>query len=124
MHRPFIIPGGPIVGLGGELGEGFRMRLGYELAIKSRYAMLSTSVDTDYTTNAVAAVTLKSAWGLGLLGAGIGIPVRAFPYVATGARLEGDIFLGPVGFVASADIWLFAPGRPHATGTLLGMLSF
>lgn len=124
LHRPFIIPGGPIVGLGGELGQGFRMRLGYELAIKSRYAMLSTSVDTDYTTNAVAAVTLKSAWGLGLLGAGVGIPVRAVPYVATGARLEGDIFLGPVGFVASADIWLFAPGRTHATGTLLGVISF
>lgn len=100
------------------------MRLGYELAIKSRYAMLSTSVDTDYTTNAVAAVTLKSAWCLGLLGAGIGIPVRAVPYGATGARLEGDIFLGPVGFVASADIWLFAPGRTRATGTLLGVLSF
>ena len=110
LHRPFIIPGGPIVGIGGELGAGFRMRLGYELAIESRYAMLSTSVDTDYPTNAVAAVILKSAWGLGLLGAGIGVPVRAAPYVATGARLEGDILL--------------APGRTHATGTLLGMISF
>lgn len=124
LHRPLLIPGGPIVGFGGELGDGFRMRLGYELAIKSRYAMLSTSVDTDYTKNAVAAFTLKSAWGLGLLGAGIGIPVRALPYVATGARLEGDIFLGPVGFVASADIWLLAPGRTFATGTLLGVIAF
>jgi hypothetical protein len=86
--------------------------------------MLSTSVDTDYVSNTVAAVTLKSAWGMGVLGAGVGIPVRIAPHVASGARLEGDIFLGPVGFVASADVWLFAPGRTHVAGTLLGVVSF
>ncbi|MDB4942152.1 MAG: hypothetical protein JWP97_1686 [Labilithrix sp.] len=124
LHRPVIIPGGPIVGFGAQLGDGFRMRLGYEVAVVSRRAMVQATVDTDYDRHAVAALTASTAWALGLVGVGVGVPVRVAPELATGARLQGDVFLGPVGFVASADVWLFAPERPHVTGTLLGVLSF
>lgn len=124
LHRPLVIPGGPLVGIGGEINEGFRMRFGYELAVKSRHALLSASVDTDFAKNAVSALTLKGVMTNGFLGGGLGVPVRLAPELASGVRIEGDLFLGPVGFVTSADVWLFAPEKTHATFTLLGVVSF
>lgn len=124
LHRPVVIPGGVLVGIGGQIGEGFRMRGGYELAVGSRHALLSASADTDFSRHVVTALTLKAVTTTGFFGGGLGVPVRVAPEVASGVRIEGDVFLGPVGFVTSADVWLFAPEKAHATFTLLGVVSF
>jgi hypothetical protein len=130
LRHHAILNGGPIVGVGSAIGDGFRTRLGYEMGflgrrdIVKRHLLTSVAVDTDFTRNVVAAVTAKGVTTLGLFGLGIGLPVRLAPEVATGVRLEGDFFVGPLGFVLSGDVWLAAPGKTKGTVTLLVAISF
>jgi hypothetical protein len=132
LRHHVILDGGPIIGVGGALGagDGFRMRLGYEAGflgtreITKRSWPGSLVADTDFTRSLVLAATVKHVSTLGLFGLGLGVPVRVLPDVATGLRIEGDFFLGPLGFVISGDVWMFAPVRPRGTVTLLGAISF
>lgn len=102
--------GGPFVGLGGTVGPngGFNTRIGYEFAAPAQ-VVYSVSADTDWSTRVVLAPTveLASPWVVLLpsFAAGLGLPVQFAPTIEVGARVQGAMHLGPVGFVTSVDLY-------------------
>ena len=100
--------GGPLVGIGGTTGDqgGFRMRFGYEVAAPE-WLLYSVSADTDFGDLLKAAPTIEVASSQVLIlpsfGIGVGAPVLILPEVQVGARVQGTMQFGPVGFVTSLD---------------------
>jgi hypothetical protein len=111
--------GGPFLGIGGAPGAdgGFRTRLGYEVAAPS-FLLYSLTADTDWNTRVVVTpmVELASPWMFIVpsFGLGVGLPVRVTPDVMVGARIQGSMHLGPLGFVTTVDLYptLLRAGSP------------
>lgn len=122
----FFFHGGPVLGLGSEIGHGFRARGAYDIGLGGRTVLGTLAVDTDFEREVVATPLVKvaSPWLVFSPGFGVGVPVRAAPFRETGLRVEADL-VGPVlGVVASADVWLATPDHPRVTWTVLSTFNF
>ncbi len=121
---PTVSLGGPYVGLGGEVDDGFRMRLGVEFGL-GRYLVASANVDTSFDGTWVLAPVLEAAtpivFILPSLAGGAG-PVFRFDGGAAraGVRLQATLHL-LLGFVVCIDVY---PASNASSGfteaTLLG----
>lgn len=113
--------GGPLVGLGGELDEGFRARLGYEIGF---HELGIAGLDADFDFDGVAVVSPRVEFALPQiailpsLGAGLGVPVRIADETQVGGRLQltATIFAS---FVTSLDYY---PKDDFWEATMLGVV--
>jgi hypothetical protein len=88
--RP-IYQGGPVLAVGGDLDDGFRMRAGWEVGVHA-LVLASLSAETNFRDEVVATPLLEGAlpaFGpLPSLAAGLGAPVRLAPDVNAGLRIQ------------------------------------
>lgn len=123
-EAPPFTNGGPLLGLGG--GSGFLVRFGYDVARKPWF-LCQLAVDTNLRDRVVVAPALVLAAPallfLPSVGAGFGLPVQLAPEVRVGARLQLDLMLYAVGFVASVDLFPASGAQAgKAQVALLGQL--
>lgn len=126
-----IYPGGPMLGLGRKLGDGFRLRAGYELAAP-HWLVHSLTVDTDFDSRLVVTPAVEAATPGVLIGllpsfsTGIGLPVRILPEPQVGFRTSAGVssVLG-VGFQATVDWYPATPttDRDRVDVLMMGRLS-
>ena len=102
-----VYHGGPVLGAGATLGDGFRGRLGYEAGI-SDWLVVSALVDSDLDESVVIAPVLEAATPYFLflpsVGAGVGVPIRVQPDTAAGVRGQLTVTWG-VGASLSVDYY-------------------
>jgi hypothetical protein len=121
---PLVSLGGPYVGLGGEVDDGFRMRAGVEFGL-GRYVLASANVDTSFDGTWVLAPVIEVATPaiviIPSLAAAAG-PVFRFDGTGhrAGVRLQATIHL-LLGFVVCVDVYPSAGASAGLTeATLLG----
>ena len=105
------------------------MRFGYEVAAPE-WLLYSVSADTDFGDLLKVAPTIEVASSQVLIlpsfGIGVGAPVLILPEVQVGARVQGTMQFGPVGFVTSLDAFPGLSGDREVDRwqlTLLGQIA-
>lgn len=102
-----VVHGGPVVAAGSALGEGFRMRYGYELGVFD-WMLPSLNADVDYAGLLVVTPAVDAATAAKLpmpsLAAGLGLPVRLRPDTRAGGRLKLSAVMG-IGLEATIDYY-------------------
>ena len=122
----YILNGGVRIGIGGALGDhkGFRMRLGYEIALPD-WLVFSVTAETNFQDLVVLTpqLSILSSGGFPLMltaSAGVGMPILLGNTERVGLRAAVDIFVWMVGVALYADIYFPTPDEKTA-GTA-GML--
>lgn len=116
--------GGPLLGLGAALGNGFRARFGYEIGLYDWLWIAGLDADFDFKGVAVFAPRIEAALPqlaiIPSLAAGVGAPVRIERDAQVGGRLQltASIFAS---FVTSID---YFPRDDLWEVTMLGVLGF
>jgi len=86
-----IVPGGPVVAAGSAIGQGFRMRYGYELGVFD-WMLPAFTADVDYAGLLVLTPSVEYATAASIpvpsFSAGVGLPVRLHPDSRVGARFK------------------------------------
>lgn len=119
---PSVSLGGPYIGLGGEVDDGFRLRAGVEIGL-GRYLVASANVDTSFDGTWVLAPVIEAATPAIILipslalGAG---PAFRFDHGASraGVRIQGTLHL-LLGFVVCVDVYPAAGASGGFTETTL-----
>ncbi len=107
--------GGLLVGVGGVVTApaGFRVRLGYEVAVPG-WLGWSAAVETGFTGDLLAVLVAEAQTSVVMfvvpsLGAGLGVPLRVLPEPRVGVRVQGSVHWPFVGLVLALDVF---PGAP------------
>ncbi len=94
--RRWVLPGGPLIGVGGGLGDGsgLRLRAGYEFAAP-RYVVYSLAVESDAKSHVelIPAIEGVPPWGAVLSlfpmpSLGVGAPIQVWPETRAGVRAQ------------------------------------
>ncbi|MCB9752261.1 MAG: hypothetical protein H6713_20085 [Myxococcales bacterium] len=128
----WVLPGGPIVGVGGGLGDGsgLRLRAGYEFAAP-RYAVYSLAVESDAKTHVELIPTLEGVppWGRVLSpfpmpSLGVGAPVQVWPQTRAGVRAQLGVGWYVVTLLLSVDVYPARGAEPRLLrGGIMAQLS-
>lgn len=117
-----VANGGPVVAVGGALGDGFRMRYGYEAGVLD-WILPAVHADVNYAGLAVLTPSVDVATSAQLplpsLAVGLGMPVRIRPESRAGVRLKLSAAMA-VGVEATVDYY---PADNDWESTLAARLS-
>ncbi len=120
-----FVRGGPLVGLGLDLGDGVRPRLraGWEVAAPWPFWMHGVAAESDLrSVTLVPSTQVASAntWVVfPSLGVGVGAPVRLWPRPRAGVRALISMHWPLVGVVGMLDVFPVSGGRPDLRGGVM-----
>lgn len=130
QRRPLFVRGGPLVGVGLDLGEGVRPRLraGWEVATIVPFWMQAVALESDLRSVTLVPSTEIASANTWLVfpsfGVGVGAPVQVWPRARAGVRTQLSIHWPFVGLLGTLDVFPVPRRRPDLRGGVVVQVGF